>query len=250
MIFAVLAIAVLAVTASGCLDKNKEDGNATNATSAPIQSMIIYTKGNDIIANASVMIFGTHSQSIDKDNITVKINGTNVDVIIPAVNSGNMNTKDIGYENVEFVIGKISDFKNGQTYTITTAGKTDEMKQFKFEIADGQLYTFIPANVDKIEIIQDGKNIIAAVTIPIGGGAYSIDSENITVAKDFNDKNEFGVYIPLKIRDGPSTLEMKWGEEKFTLGQTDKLENGKYTFNVNGYTASFTMENGEMTVNN
>ncbi|MDY0266507.1 MAG: hypothetical protein RBQ94_02495 [Methanimicrococcus sp.] len=252
MTFAVLAVVVLAVVASGCLDSEDKTNNdtVTNATSAPIQSLIFYTNGNDVIASATVMIMGTHSQSIDKDNITVKINGSYVDVVIPAVNSGSMNTKDIGYEDVEFVVGKVSDLKDGKTYTLTNNGKIDEMKQYKFEIVNGQLYTFIPAGVEKIEFLQDGKDIVASVIIPVGGGAYSIDSENITVSKGFDDKNEFGVYIPLKIKDGPSTLEMKWGEEKFTLGQTDKLENGTYTFNVNGHTASFTMEDGKMTVNN
>lgn len=244
MIFAVLAVALLAVAASGCLgsdDKEPEKNMTENVTAAPAQSVITYTDGENVIAQMTVMIMGTHSQSIDKDNITVNMNGTNVDVFVPAVTTSAVNTRDIGYEDVTVILGKKSDFKEGTAYTVTVGGKADPMKPYSFEFADGTLYSYRPANIDSVTVALDGNNIIATAVVPIGGGAYSIDKENISAASGFNADNGFDVYIPLKIRDGPSTLEMKWGEEKFTVGQLDKMEDGTYTVNVNGATAVFTV---------
>lgn len=248
MIFAVLAVAVLAVAAGGCLGADDKEPDK-NVTAAPAQSVIIYTDGDNVMAQMTVMIMGTHSQSIDKDNITVNINGTNVDVFVPAVTTSDVNTKDIGYEEVTVVLGKKSDFKAGTAYTVTVGSKTDAMNRYGFEITDGTLYSYRAANIDSVTVALDGNNITATTVIAIGGGSNSIDKENISVAGGFNADNEFDVYIPLKTRDGPSTMEMKWGEEKFTVGQMDKMKDGTYTVNVNGYTVSFTIESGKLTVN-
>lgn len=247
MIFSVFAVAVLAVAASGCLGNS--DANDANIVSAPANSVIIYTDGDNVVAQMTVMIMGTHSQSIDKDNVTVAINGTNVDVTVPAVNSGSVNTRDIGYEDIVVILGKVSDFKADTTYTVTVGGNADAMKQYGFEIVDGTLYSYRPANIDSVIVELDGNSVIATAVVAIGGGANSIDTENIAVADGFNADNEFDVYIPLKIRDGVSTMEMKWGEEKFTLGQKDSMEDGTYTVNVNGYIVSFTIENETLTIN-
>ncbi len=248
MIFAVLAVAFLAVAASGCLGSDDKEPEK-NVTAAPAQSVIIYTDGDNVMAQMTVMIMGTHSQSIDKDNITVNINGTKVDVFVPAVTTSDVNTKDIGYEDVTVVLGKKSDFKAGTAYTVTVGGKTDSMKQYGFDIVDGTLYSYRPANIDNVTVSADGNNITATVVIAIGGGSNSIDKENITAATGYNTDNEFDIYIPLKTRDGPSTMEMKWGEEKFTVGQLDNMKDGTYTVNVNGYMVSFTIESGKLTVN-
>ncbi|MBZ3935201.1 hypothetical protein [Methanimicrococcus blatticola] len=248
MIFAVLAVAFLAVAASGCLGSDDKESDK-NITAAPAQSVIIYTDGDNVIAQMTVMIMGTHSQSIDKDNVTVNINGTNVDVFVPAVTTSDVNTRDIGYENVTVILGKTKDFKEGTAYTVTVGGKTDAMNKYGFEIVDGTLYSFRAANIDSVTVAADGNNITATAVIAIGGGSNSVDKENITAATGYNTDNEFDIYIPLKIRDGPSTMEMKWGEEKFTIGQLNTMKDGTYTVNVNGYTVLFTIESGKLTIN-
>ncbi|WNY23463.1 hypothetical protein MmiHf6_07700 [Methanimicrococcus hongohii] len=250
MIFAVLAAAVLAVAASGCLGS----GDATDpetVASAPVQSMIIYTDGDNVVAQMTVMIMGTHSQSIDKDNITVSIDAdkSNVNVIIPTASSSDINTMDIGFEDVIVVLGQKSDFKEDAYYTVTVGGKTDAMNQFGFEIVDGTLYSFRPANIDSVTVAVDGNNITATAVVAIGGGANSIDTANITTAGGFNADSEYDIYIPLITKDGPSTMEMKWGEEQFTIGQLDSMEDGTYAVNVNGYFVSFTIAGGELTIN-
>ncbi|WNY28082.1 hypothetical protein MmiEs2_02630 [Methanimicrococcus stummii] len=249
MVFAVLAAAILAVGASGCLGSDSDIGNDTIVTGAPAQSVIIYTDGDDVIAQMVVMIMGTHSQSIDKDNVTVNVSGSVVDIFVPAVTVSGINTMDIGYEDVTVVLGKVSDFEAGRKYTIAIDGEANVMKQYGFEIVDGTLYSFRPANIDTVTVAVDGNDIIATAVVAIGGGSNSIDKENITVASEFDKDNEYDIYIPLKVKDGPSTMEMKWGEEKFTIGQINKMKDGTYAVNVNGYFVSFTITGGELTVN-
>ncbi|MDV0444871.1 hypothetical protein MmiAt1_04160 [Methanimicrococcus sp. At1] len=261
MIFAVLAVAVLAVAASGCLSSdsgletnttNNTTNNMTNnttVTGAPAQSVIIYTDGDNVIAQMVVMIMGTHSQSIDKANATVNVSGTTVDVYVPAVTVSGINTMDIGYEDVTVVLGKVSDFEAGKKYVVTIDGKSDAMKQYGFEIVNGTLYSYRPANIDNVTVAADGNNITVTAVVAIGGGANSIDKENITTVDGFNADGEYDIYIPLKVKDGPSTMEMKWGDEKFVIGQLDKMKDGTYVVKINDYGISFTIAGGQLTVN-
>lgn len=247
MIFAVFAVAVLAVAASGCLSSADEPQNNSTVSAAPAQSVIIYTQGDNVMASVTAMIMGTHSQTLDTDNVSVNINGNRVDITIPAVNSSPVNTRDLGYEQVTVVLGKKDQFTAGQTYTVTVGGR--EESKYTFEIVDGTLYSFMPASIESLTVETNGNDIVATALIAIGGGSNSIDTENITQASGFNADGEHVISIPLKIRDGPSTMEMKWGEEKFTVGQLDQMENGTYTVNVNGYIVSFTLTDGQLTLN-
>lgn len=248
MIFAVFAVALLAVAASGCLGSDDKDPEI-NVPSAPAQSVIIYTDGDNVMASVTAIIFGTHSQSLDANNSSAKINGTTVDITIPVINSDTINTRDLGYEQVLVVLGKKSDFKEGQYYNVTVGGEADSVKKYGFEFVDGQMYSYRAANIDNLTVAADGNNVTVTAVIAIGGGADSIDKTNITASGKFDENNEYDIYIPHKTRDGPSTMEMKWGEEQFVVGQLDKMENGTYTVKVNGISVSFTVENGKLTAN-
>ncbi|MDV0445292.1 hypothetical protein MmiAt1_08600 [Methanimicrococcus sp. At1] len=242
----VFAVAVLAVSFSGCLASD-DKAPETSANPAVIQSISYYTfpvNDGNVTAEILVQIQGTHSQSVDKDNITVTVDGDKIYVNVPVVNSSPVNTKDLGFETVEVVLGAKDGFKDGEYTVIVNAGTEKEFTStIKFE--DGELYFFRPGVIGDITVGNDGNNITVNADVVLGGSAETIDKENITTSGKF----ENGVYeisIPVQVQDGITTLNLIYVQESFVIGQLDQLEDGTYTVLVNGAEVSFTVENNQI----
>ena len=247
LIALVSLMAVLAVIGSGCLSSG-ENEPAVNATEklAGVNYVHVYTDKENVVATLEVMILGTHAQKVNKENIAVKIDGNNVLVTVPVTESGSVNTRDIGYETVTVVLGTKDQFKEGQRYTVNV---NSGIKTLEFEFTDDVMNSYKPATIDQMEVTTDGKDIVVTALVAIGGGANSIATDEITTSGKFDSENNYEINIPLKTRDGISTMEMKWGAETFVVGQTDKLANGTYQVVINGQIISFTLENDTLTHN-
>lgn len=242
----VLAVAVLAVSFSGCLASG-DDKPVVVDNPAAIQSITYYTfpvGGDNVTADILVQIQGTHSQSVDKENITVTIIGDKVYVNVPVVNSGSVNTKDLGYVNVEVVLGTKDQFKDGE-YTVIVNGGTDKEFTSDIKFEDGQLYSYKPGSIGDVVVGTDGNNITVDASVVLGGSAETVDKENITTSGKF-ENGKYDIYIPTQIKDGITTLNLIYAQESFVVGQLDQLEDGTYTVSVNGVEVTFTVENGEL----
>ncbi|WNY27897.1 hypothetical protein MmiEs2_00760 [Methanimicrococcus stummii] len=245
--FSVLAIAVLAVSFSGCLGSG-DDKPVTIDNPATIQAITYYTlpvDDNEVKAEILVQIQGTHSQSVDKDNITVTIIGDKVYVNVPVVNSSPVNTKDLGFEAVEVVLGTKDQFKDGE-YTVIVNGGTDKEYTSVIKFESGELYYFTAGNIGDIVIGNDGNNITVDVSVVLGGSAETLDKENITTSGKFDKDGKYEIYIPTQIKDGITTLNLIYVQESFVIGQLDSLEDGTYTVIVNGAEIPFTIENHQI----
>ena len=244
----VTLLAVFAVIGSGCLSSGEgESAPDTPAKLAGINYVHVYTDKENVIAQLEVIIYGTHAQKVNKENIVVKIDGNDIFVTVPVTESGPANTRDIGYETVTVILGTKDQFKAGERYTVNVNG--NEIKSLEFEFVDGVMNSYKPASIDQMVVETEGKDIVVTALVAIGGGANSIATDEITTSGKFDDENNYEITIPLKTRDGISTMEMKWGNEKFVVGQTDKLANGTYQVIINGQVVSFTLENGTVTQN-
>ncbi|WNY24197.1 hypothetical protein MmiHf6_15270 [Methanimicrococcus hongohii] len=242
----VLVIAVLAVSFSGCLASG-DDKPVVIDNPAAIQTVTYYTypiDGDTVTASILVQIQGTHSQSVDNDNITVTIIEDKIYVNVPVVNSSAVNTKDLGYETVEVVLGTKDELKDGE-YTVVVNGGTDKEFTSDIKFVDGQLYYYKPGSIGDITIGADGNNLTVDITVILAGSAETVDKENITVSDKFED-GKFEIYIPTQIKDGITTLNLIYAEESFVIGQLDQFEDGTYTVFVNGIEVTFTIENGEV----
>lgn len=245
----VFAVAVLAVSFSGCLS-SADDSPKVLENPAVIQSISYYTfpvNGDNVTAEILVQIQGTHSQSVDKDNITVTVIGDKIYVNVPVTDSSAVNTKDLGFEKVEVVLGTKDQFKDGEYTVIVNNGTEKEFtSDIKFE--DGQLYYYKPGTVGNIAIGTDGNNITVDVNVVLGGSAETIDKENITTSGKFDENGKYDISIPTQIKDGVTTLNLINAQESFVIGQLDQLEDGTYTVSVNGVEVTFTVENHELAV--
>jgi hypothetical protein len=245
----ILITAVLAVGFSGCIgnadDKNAGDISIKNP--AAIQSAVIVTNGDDVVAHIRVMILGTHSQEIDHENITVDISGKNANVNVPVIESSAVNTRDIGYETVAVVLGKRNQFTDDD-YELIINGGTDKVSVLKFKFADGDLYFTKNASVNTAIVEADGNKILLNTTVSLGGSAETIDEENIAVDGSF-DKNNVVVTIPAQVKDGITTLNIKWESVTTEIGQLDQLKDGTYTVIVNGEEVPFTIKDGKIVAN-
>jgi len=246
MILSLLTVAVLAVSFSGCLG-NADDSNAAEVAvknPAAIQSAVIVTNGDDLVAHIQVMILGTKSQSVDKENIAVNISGKDINITLPVINSSAVNTRDIGYETVTVVLGKKDQFTDG-SYKIIVNGGTDKEFETSFRIVDGALYYTKNAGVHTSIIEADGNKIMLNTTVSLGGSAETVDEQNITVSGTF-EKNNIVVTIPAQVKDGITTLNIKWESVTTEIGQLDQLKDGTYTVIVNGVEVPFTVKDHKL----
>ena len=245
----ILLVAVLAVGFSGCIgnadDKNSLDLSIKNP--AAIQSAVVVTNGDDVVAHIQVMILGTHSQRVDGENITVDISGKKVNVNVPVTESSAINTRDIGYETVAVVLGKSDQFTDGD-YELIINGGTDRVSVLKFKFADGDLYFTKNASVSTAIIEADGNKILLNTTVSLGGSAETVDEKNIAVTGSF-DKNNVVITIPAQVKDGITTLNIKWESVTTEIGQLDQLKDGTYTVIVNGEEIPFTIKDGKLVAN-
>ena len=249
LILTIITAAVLAVGFSGCLG-SADDENSSNVSiknPASIQSITIATNGDDVVAHIQVMIFGTHSQRVAVDDITVDISGKDVKVNVPVVESSAVNTRDIGYETVAVVLGKKNQFTDGGYRLIINDG-TDKVSTLEFKFEDSTLYFAKNASVHTAIIEADGNKILLNTTVSLGGSAETLDNENITVTGSF-DKNNVVVTIPTQMKDGITTLNIKWESVTTEIGQLDQLKDGTYIVIVNGEEVPFTIKNGKLAAN-
>ncbi|MDR0768106.1 MAG: hypothetical protein LBE57_06720 [Methanosarcinales archaeon] len=251
VILSVLAVAVLAVSFSGCLatgdDKPAGVDHPVIDNPAVIQSITYHTfpfGSNTVTANILVQIQGTFSQSVDTDNITVTIIGDKVYVNVPVTDSSEQNTRDFGYENVEVVLGTKDQFKDGD-YTVIVNGGTSREFVSKIKFTGGQLSSFKPGNIGDIVIGSDGNNITVNVSVMLGGSAETVDKGNITTSGKF-ENGKYEIFIPTQVKDGITTLILIFAQESFVVGQLDQFEDGTYTVSVNGVEVTFTIENGRL----
>lgn len=240
----VVAVAVLAVSFSGCLATG-DDKPVIIDNPASIQSITYYTPvdSDKVTAEILVQIQGTHSQSVDKENITVTVSGNNIFVNVPVVNSSPVNTMDLGYEAVEVVLG--NGFKDGEYNVIVNTG-TDKEVTSVISFENGELSYYKPGSIGDVVIGTDGSNITVDVNVVLGGSAETIDKDNITVSDEFKD-GELEICIPVKVTGSFTTLNLIFAQESFVIGQLDQFEDGTYFVTVNGVTAGFTIEDGKLT---
>jgi hypothetical protein len=246
LVLTIITAAVLAVGFSGCLG-NADDVNSSNVTiknPAAIQSATISTSGDEVVAYVHVMIFGTHSQKADIENIVVDISGKTINVNLPVTESSAVNTRDIGYETVKIVLGKKDQFTNGD-YTMVINGGTDKKFVMDFKFVDSDLYYTKNASVSTAVIEANGNKILLNTTVSLGGSAENVDEEGITVTGSF-DKNNVVVTIPAQIKDGITTLNIKWESVTTEIGQLDQLKDGTYTVIVNGEEVPFTVKDHKL----
>jgi hypothetical protein len=245
-IMSILAVAVLAISFSGCLSNSTEPFIEERPVYDPavIYDVTIYTLGDNVMASIVVQIQGTRSQSLDKDNITVNTTGNNVSVIVPVINSGDANTRDFGYETVNILIGKKSQFKTGD-YQLIINGDTPKTFIYVFKFTGGDLYIYKPAVIENavIEVI-DGK-IIVNTTVVRGGSAETLDKASITVDGTLQN-NDVAITIPVQIKDGITTLIIGWESITTEIGQLSDLADGDYTVTVNGTVVTFTVSGNQI----
>ena len=242
----ILAVAVLAISFSGCLSNSMEPFIEERPVYEPaaIYDVTIYTMGDNVMASIVVQIQGTYSQSLDKDNITVNMNGNSVYVNVPVIDSSSVNTRDFGYETVEVNLGKKSQFKNID-YKLIINGNTPKAFTSNFKFAGGDLYTYYPAVIDNVVVeVIDGKVVINSKVVR-GGSAETLDKDNIIVSGTLQN-HDVSVYIPLQIKDGITTLIIGWENVVIEIGQLDELEDGTYTVTVNGIETHFTVSNHQL----
>ena len=246
MILTIITTAVLAVGFSGCLG-SAADGKVLEAVTekpADIQSSIIVTEGDNLVAYIQVMIHGTHSQKVDTENITVDISGNKVNVNVPVMETSDVNTRDIGYETITVVLGKKDQFKDGDYKLIINSG-TGKESVTDFKVLEGTFYYTKEGSIHTAVIEAQGNKLVLNTTVTLGGSAETVDRENITLAGSF-EKNDFTVNIPTQMRDGITTLNIAWENVVVEIGQLDQLEDGTYTVTVNGEEIPFTIKNNKL----
>lgn len=245
----IVALAVLAVSFSGCLASG-DDEPAVIDHPAVIQSVIYYTlpvNGDNITADILVQIQGTYSQSIDHDNITVTVIGDKIYVNVPVINDGVINTMDLGYETVSVNLGTKDELKDG-TYTVIVNYGTDREFTSPLKIENGELYYYKPGTVNDIIVEADGNNVTVHAVIVLAGSAETVDTENITASGKFDENGRYEIYIPTQVKDGITTLNLIYAPESFIIGQLNEMADGTYTVSVNGVETAFAVENGQLSV--
>lgn len=240
MILAILAAAVLAVSFSGCLSSGSSQNEFKPIEKpAAIQTVTIYTIGDNVMASIVVQIHGTYSQSLDKDNITVNMDKNNINANVPVINKSEKNTFDIGYETVEVVLGKKDQFKDG-IYKLTINGNTPRAFTTDFKFSDGKLYSYRSAVLENATVeVVDGKIVVNA-NVSLAGSAETIDEANITIDRTLPN-NDIIISIPTQVQDGATTLILIWKNVAIEVGQLDKMADGTYTATVNGIVVPFTV---------
>ena len=243
-ICSLIAVALLFTSAAGCLEKSNASSTTPGLTISPgyIDYVTIYEKDGYIIANIYLIIHGTYGQSPDMENITVTVNGNEIEVYLPVITKDGPNTRDLGYKNIEVVLGKSSDFKNGEKYNVGFNG--DKNLKYAFMVEDDVLTTFAPATIETIEIKTDGKNVIAVVKTSMSG-SQNVDAANIIKSESFQN-NEYDIYIPMKTTGSIITLDIKWITDEFVLGELSQFEDGTYTININKQNTTFEIKNSAL----
>ena len=249
MILTIIAAAVLAVGFSGCLGLADAEKEAEVAIKNPagVQSASVVTNGDNLVAHIQVIIYGTHSQKIDTENIKVDVSGRNVNVDIPVIETSDRNTRDIGYETITVVLGKKNQFEDGD-YKLIINGGTGKEFITDFKVLEKIFYFTKDASIQTSVIEAQGNKIILNTTVSLGGSAETVDRKNITMTGSF-EKNDVNVKIPTQMKDGITTLNIAWENVAVEIGQLDQLEDGTYTITVNGEDISFTIKNNKIVSN-
>lgn len=255
LIFAVLAIAVLAVSFSGCLSAGDDASpaiNSPNAIDNPAMILSVHPtfpfgNNNEVTASILVQIQGTLSQSVDRDNITVTIVNDRIYVNLPVVDSSDRNTRDFGHETVDVLLGTRDQFEN-KIYTIVVNVGTD--REFTSTIGFGNGFNIRSGDIGGVVIGTDGNNITINAYVTLGGSAETIDRNNITTSGGFVN-GKYVIDIPTQTRTSGITTSILLHEPvSFVVGQLDQLANGTYTVSVNGNEVTFTIENGAIVEKN
>ena len=250
MVLSILAVAVLAVGFSGCLGSSNNDSIVIESIDKPaaIQTVTIYSIGDDVMAHIIVQIHGTYSQSLDKDNVTTTVIGNNIYVNIPVVDSSAMNTRDFGYEAITVVLGKKGQFQDGD-YKIIVNGNTDRTFTSNFKFIGGDLHFYRAAVIENVFVhVVDGKVIVNSA-VALAGSAETVDEANITVVGTGTLLNNYiGINIPTQVKDGITTMDIRWKNIATEIGQLDDLDDGTYMVTVNGVVLTFTIQNHQLNV--
>ena len=129
LIILVFALIVLVVIGSGVLELKQTRDNEKIIV---MDSIEIYNDDENVIADIGVALDSTYNRSVDHQNISVKISGTTVNVIVPTSKSDSTEIKD--YERVSVVLGSKDKFKDDLEYKFIFNKKNkDEAFYFKFK---------------------------------------------------------------------------------------------------------------------
>ena len=250
MLLSILTVAVLAVSFSGCLGSGDNELNTIETIEKPaaIQTVTIYTIGDNVMAQIIVQIHGTYSQSLDRDNVTTTVLGNNIYVNIPVIDSSEMNTRDFGYEAISVVLGKKSQFPDSD-YKIIINSNTDRTFTSNFKFIDGNLYFYRTAVIDNVVVsVVDGKVVVNSA-VALAGNAETVDEANITVVGTGTLVNNYiGINIPTQVKDGITTMDIRWKNIATEIGRLDELDDGTYMVTVNGAVVTFAIQNHQLII--
>lgn len=233
ILYLTLAAFILTAAFSGCLGNS---GNPVERDQADIQSVTVKTNGSDVIATIVTEL--DHDEKLDTENIKVnQVGNTSLITLLSIENSA-----DTGSNIVDVKIGNVSNFTSGTDYNVIVNG--DEGVRFRFE--NNSLVTFEEAVIGNVTFKAEGNNIIAVVEIPNAANDSAVDEQNITKTP-FDNENEMNMFIPLKMTFG-STADKVTLYTNVSIGQTDKLNDGRYAVEVNDREFYFTIKNSALVV--
>ncbi|MDV0445271.1 hypothetical protein MmiAt1_08390 [Methanimicrococcus sp. At1] len=245
MLYVMFAAFVLTAGFSGCIGNNNygpnmmnNSNNMMNREEADIRSVSIAVTGSTVTASITTDL--DFDETLDTENITVKKAGGTIRILLYAFE----HTAGGGSNIVNVTLGNVSDFKNGSDYTviINNEMEKDEIIIFRFE--NNTLVTIQEAFVGNVRFEASGNDVIAVAEIPNAGKYDTVDEQNITKTR-FDHENEMDIYVPIMIKSS-STDEKGPIYAKISIGQIDKLNNGRYFVEINGRDASFTIQNGTL----
>ena len=233
------ALIIFAIFGSGCLGSKEPTPPIENPQN--MNTLRMATLEEHLIAVIDVAVYNAPNQRADQENVTFNISDNDINVIVSTIES------DSSEENTIYInFGHKNRFKDRQRYNINIFVNGNKDSKFSFEFEDGTPYLYDPADIDKITVDTDGKKIVVKTNINIGGFESSIDKENMTVSENFDDENNYEIYIPRKTQIYPADTAfhtiMTTGQEEFIIDQTNELKKGTYYVNVNGKRESFTIK--------
>ncbi|WP_316557387.1 hypothetical protein [Methanimicrococcus hongohii] len=237
ILFMVLAAFTLTAAFSGCLGNGND--NHIDRDEADIRSVTLTTNGSEVIATVVTEL--DFDEKIDTANVTVrKVSDT---IFITILSFEHITDTGSNSNIVEVKLGNISEFNDGNTYSLVVNNENDRDDRLEFKFENNTLLVFKEAFVRSVTFETDGNNLIAVAEISGIGANDSVDEENITKTR-FDLENEMDIYVPL--RTEPDTPGNETVYERIVIGQLDQLSDGRYFVEINDRDGYFTIQSGAL----